>query len=79
METTIGDAEWQYILNMLPSDLEQSAADKKVLHLRQPVIEDMAFPVGMETLTGVGMFVKMSTVEEAEAVFIIRKVRWHPV
>jgi hypothetical protein len=37
METTFIDEEWQYVLNMLPADLEESAADKLALTRRRQV------------------------------------------
>ncbi len=57
----------------------QGVRDEKVAHLVAPVVEHVRAPVGMLTALRVGVFVQRGAVEPAEAPFVAREVRRHPV
>ena len=48
-------------------------------HLVPAVVEDAAPPVGVEALLRVGVLVQVRAVEIGQAVFVVGKVRRHPV
>ncbi len=60
-------------------DPVQSAADQVVDDLASPEIEYQRTPVGVCAFTRVLMLIKRSAVELAQPVFVLRKVRRHPV
>ncbi|CAB4849559.1 unannotated protein [freshwater metagenome] len=57
----------------------QRVGDQKVAHLGAPVVEDVRAPVGVLTLTRVGVFVERRAVEAGETPVVLRKVRRNPV
>ena len=58
---------------------EKGAAEKEAADLMPAVVKDIAVPVGVKSFLRVGMLVKVSAVEEFQAVFIVGKMRRHPV
>src|SRR5215510_2065500 len=64
---------------MVAAEPEKGIADEKALDLFTTIVEDIAVPLGMIALTGVGMLVQMCSVEERQTMLIGAKVRRHPV
>jgi hypothetical protein len=60
-------------------DPEQGVGDKVITDLAAPVVEDERPPVGVPTLARVGVLVEVGTVEESEALEVLREVRRDPV
>ena len=49
-------------------------ADEKALYLGATVIKNIALPLGMIALAGVGVFIEMASIEKSQAVLIGGKV-----
>src|SRR5215470_3727443 len=52
---------------------EHRARHQKAAYFGAAVIEDVRFPIGMEPLAGISMFVQMRTVEISESVAVRRE------
>src|SRR5262249_20014270 len=52
---------------------------QKTLYLTPPVIENECVPIWLLPLSWIGVFVKMSAIEVAQASLIFRKVRRNPI
>ena len=64
---------------MIAVEPEHRARQEEAAHLVSAVVEDVTVPVGVEPLTGIGVFVKVRPVEERQPVFVGREVRGNPV
>ena len=66
-------------IRMVAVQPEEGIGDKERTHLVAVVVEDAAFPIGMEAQARVGMVVEMRTIKIGQAVGIGREVGGHPV
>jgi hypothetical protein len=74
-----GDRVHAQAVDVIFVEPEHGARHQEAAHFRAAVIEDVRLPVGMESLTRVGVLVEMSAVEVGETVGVGREVRRHPV
>ncbi len=58
---------------------EQGTADQERSDLVAAVVEDVAFPFGMEALLGVGMLEQIGPIEVHQTMLVTGKVRGDPV
>src|ERR1700756_3726818 len=73
------DRVYAQAVEVILVDPEQRVRNQKVLHFVAAVVEDKRAPVGMCTLSRIGMLVKMRAVEECEAVRVAGKMRGRPI
>ena len=64
---------------MIAIEPEDCVAKQKGPYFVAVIVEDRRLPVGMETLTRVGVLVQVCAIEVGQTVFVIGKVRWHPI
>src|SRR5687767_12521659 len=55
------------------------AAEQEAAHFVASVIEDVAAPIGVKSLTGIGVLVEMRTIEIPETMFVGREMGRHPI
>src|SRR5690606_6520019 len=58
---------------------EQRVADEKAAYLVAYVVEDIALPVGMKSFPGIGVFVKVGSIEVIQPMGVPGAVRGPPV
>src|SRR5205807_10581795 len=61
-------------VGMITIKPKDRVADKKALYLGATVIKNVALPLGMIALAGVGVFIEMASIEKSQAVLIGGKV-----
>ena len=64
---------------MILVEPEHGAGKQEAADFVAPVIENVGVPVGMKSLTPVGMLEQMGSVEIGQPVGVGREVRWHPI
>src|SRR5690606_19553326 len=58
---------------------EQRIAYQEATYLVATVVEYVALPVGMKSLSRVGVLIQMSSIEIEKSVGVARKMRRHPI
>src|SRR5439155_25826577 len=61
-------------VGMITIKPKDRVADEKALYLGATVIKNVALPLGMVALAGVGVFIEMASIEKSQAVLIGGKV-----
>ena len=74
-----GDGVHAQAVDVVFVEPEHGARHEEAAHLGAAVVEDVRFPVGMESLARVGVFIKVCAVEVSESVRVGGEVRGHPV
>ncbi len=74
-----GDSVYAQPVDVVLVEPEQGAGDQERAHFVAAIVEDGAFPLGMESLAWIGMLEQMGAVKVCQAVLVVGEVRWHPV
>ena len=74
-----GDAVDAQTIDMVLVEPEQRAGHQEGAYFVAAIVEDGAFPFGMEALTRIGMLEQVGAVEIGETMLVAGKVRRHPV